>query len=123
MAKGIRPFQPRFISWSKRKRGRVQRIHMKKKMKKKVLANIAATPMMVMRLRVPAGAGKPGHVVSTEVERGHHRAADEHVHVLGEKVEAELHAAELGVVAAHQLGLALGHVEGRPVGIPRKRRR
>src|SRR5690606_29804589 len=50
MAKGIKPFQPRFISWSKRKRGSVQRTHMKRKMKKKVLANMTPTPMRVMRL-------------------------------------------------------------------------
>ena len=47
IAKGINVFHPRSINWSYRKRGSVQRTHMKKKMKKNIFANNATTPNMV----------------------------------------------------------------------------
>jgi hypothetical protein len=43
-ASGISTFHPRFINWSYRNRGTVQRTHMKKKMKKMILANKKPTP-------------------------------------------------------------------------------
>jgi hypothetical protein len=46
IANGVRTFQHRYMSWSTRKRGNVQRTHICTKMKKKPLIRIQNTPQM-----------------------------------------------------------------------------
>ena len=48
--KGINTFHPKFINWSNRKRGIVQRTHMKKKMKKKIFEKRNTIPKMASKL-------------------------------------------------------------------------
>ena len=51
-------------------------------------------------------------------EEGHrHRRDDEHLDVLGQREGAVAHAAVLGLVPLHQLGVGLGEVERRPAGL------
>ena len=52
-----------------------------------------------------------------EKQRRRHRRDDDHVRVFGEEEQREAHAAVLGVEAAGQLLLRLGHVERRAVGL------
>jgi len=42
-------FQPKFISWSKRKRGMVQRTHIKKNMKKNIFAKRKIMPKIAAK--------------------------------------------------------------------------
>ena len=54
---------------------------------------------------------------AAEEDRRDHARHHQHVQVLGEVVGGEAPAAVLGVVAADQLGVGLGQVKGRAVGL------
>ncbi len=112
IASGISFFQPRFISWSYRKRGkRPADPHEDEDEEDDLREEHQRAQRRDQQTGLP-GLLHERNIVAAEEERGHHRAADEHVHVLGEEVEAQLHAAELGVVAADQFRFTLGQVEG-----------
>src|ERR1700712_1743521 len=55
------------------------------------------------------------HVVPAKEQRYHHGAADEHVHVFGEKIEPELHRGILLVITHVQFAFCFGQIEGRTV--------
>ncbi len=61
------------------------------------------------------GPGSPGAAPAAEEQRDPESGQRQHVRVLGELEEAPAHAAVLGVVAGHELGLGLGQVERRAV--------
>ena len=60
---------------------------------------------------------RPGRPPAAEEQRGGQRGDRRHVDVLGQVEHRELHRRVLGVVAGHQLALALGQVERQPVGL------
>ena len=73
-------------------------------------------PPAAVRPRPDAG-DRPGRAPAAEEQRGGERGDRDHVDVLGQLDQRELERGVLGVVAADQLALALGQVEGKPVGL------
>ena len=85
-------------------------------------------PIGIQRSRCPQASSQSrlygqgqlnGRRPAAEEEGRDQRRDDEEVDVLGEVEEAETHARVLGGEAGHDLGVGLGHVERRAVGLGR----
>jgi hypothetical protein len=61
------------------------------------------------------------HRPTTQEERHHHGRGSDHVGVLTQEEERELHGAVFGVVSADEFGLGLRKIEGQTVGLGERR--
>ncbi len=76
-------------------------------------------PPVAMRLQQPAVSSQCVNGMSQPPKKSvvDHRAHGDHVGVLGDEEQRELHRAVLGVIPGDQLRLGLRQVERHPVGL------
>ena len=115
---GIITFQPMSINWSKRNRGQLQRASMKNRITPITFASSTITRSRATgQVIVVARAGQAPEMPAAEEQDHDQERRRDHVQELGHQVHHQLDAGVLGVIAADQLLLGLGQVEGQPGGL------
>ena len=120
MLKGSRTLRQRYIIWSSRIRGSVQRSHIWMKTRKNDFEMITTAPSRLAHERRPGDRlveRRDARVPAAEEQHDGDRRHEVHLRVLGEEEDREPHPRVLGVEARHELGLGLGQVEGRALAL------